>query len=311
MSTKLSPETASLAKSLGLTEDIIRRYIGRIKFRREMKKSLRADFDEKYPEDPMTMFLASGRQYFDKEILIARKLELTGFKPHMVLSNGEAKIFWPRVPNRRYIIGADPATGRQIEGLDMDTDFCAAVVLDLETCEEMAAYRARVTPQDFAYDLAELGEYYNSAPIAVERTGDGATTILTLTGECKYPAIVKFKEWHRRIKANPNSTTRTVEFEGFPTTSRTRPHALNLLNAEVTFHPEHIWDMQFINEALVFVRDERGIPAGANGAHDDTVAARWIAHGSRAHILGYWNPSEGKGAKYVSSDRLEGVGVGA
>jgi hypothetical protein len=305
-----NPDLEKLRKELDLDYDTIRKYLPRIKWRREMKKALRGDFDEKYPEDPMTMFLASGRQYFDKDVLIARKRELIGFKPYQTMSNGEAKIFWPRIPGRRYIIGADPATGRQIEGIEMDTDFCAAVVLDMETEEEMAAFRARVTPQDLAYDLADLGHYFNDAPIAVERTGDGATTILTLTGECKYPSIVKFKEWHRRVmrgtgKNNSNQGVRGIEFEGFPTTSRTRPHALNLVNEWLTYYPEKCWDEQFLNEALVFVRDERGIPAGANGTHDDTVAARWIAHGSRAHILGYWNPGEGKRASYVSSERLE------
>lgn len=300
----LSDENKALLAKLGLTRSEVRQYLDRIKWRRELKKSLRGDFDEKYPEDPMTMFLASGRQYFDKDILIARKRELLTFKPHMTLSNGEAQIFWPRVPNRRYIIGADPATGRQVEGIEMDTDYCAAVVLDMETAEEVGAFRARVSPQQFAYDLAELGEYFNDAMIAVERTGDGATTILTLTGECKYTSIVKFKEWHRRVKANPNSKTKVVEFEGFPTTPRTRPHALNIVNAQVTFHPETIWDVGFIDEALVFVRDEKGKPAGANGAHDDRVSARWIAHGSRAHLLGYWDPGEGGRAKYVSADQL-------
>ncbi len=300
----LSPEMKKLAKELGLDIETIREYMPRIKWRREMKKALRGDFDEKYPEDYMTMFLSMGRQYFDKDVLIARKRELLNFKPYQVYSNGEAKIFWPRVPGRRYIIGADPATGRQIEGVEMDTDFSAAVVLDMETEQEVGSYRARITPQDFAHDLADLGHYFNDALIGVERTGDGGTVILELTGECKYPSIVRFKEWHRRIGRKGGPST-AIEFEGFPTTTRTRPHALNLVNEWVTFTPEKIFDEKFIDEALVFVRDEKGIPSGANGTHDDTVSARWIAHGSRHHVLGYWNPGEGKRAQYISSERLE------
>lgn len=276
-------------KDLKLTEAKVRQYLGKIAWRRAQKLAMRGDFDEKYPEDPITMFLVMGKQFFDKDILIARKRELVGFKPFGISKNGDARLFHKRIPGRRYLIGADPATGRTV--FTEDTDNSAAVVIDMETGEEMAAYRARVTPVDFAWDLDELGRYYNDAPIAVERTGDGGTVILVLGGDCKYPAIVKFKEWHRKNK-------KMIEVEGFPTNLRTRPIALNFAAAQMKEHPETIWDEQYINEALLFVRDERGIPAGANGSHDDTVSARWIAFGARAHLLGYWTPGDGRREKY-------------
>lgn len=293
-----------LKSKLGLTDSIIKQHLDRIAWRRDMKKALRAEFDEKYPEDALTMFLTSGRQFFDKDVLIRRKMELIHFKPYATLSGGSGVLFHKRIPGRQYIIGADPTTGRLVSetGKDPGSDYCAAVVLDMETSEECGAYRCRVSPQEFAHDLSDLGLYFNGAPIAVERTGDGATVILELTGECRYPAIVKIKEWHRRLKT-------TTEFEGFPTTTRTRPHACNLVNHFVKNYPELIWDVQFINEAMVFVRNEKGKPEALPGAHDDTVSARWIAHGSRAHLMGYWEPSEGRRASYISADRLEEIGV--
>lgn len=285
-----------------LSRVVIRKYLGRIAWRRVTKLDQRGNFDEKYPEDPITAFLVAGNQYFDRDILIARKRELIGFKPYQTFSNGDAKIFFPRQANRRYLIGVDTATGRQVS--TEETDYCAAVVIDLETGEEMAEYRARVTPQDAAYDLADLGRYYNNALIAVERTGDGGTCILTLQGDCGYGAIYKHRDYLKRKKrvATENMSV-MIDVEGFPTTPKTRPIALNFLNRFVIEHPDRIWSEQFINEALVFVRDEKGKPQAAAGAHDDTVSARWIVYYVRQVVLGYVVPWEIKGEKYVSADQ--------
>jgi hypothetical protein len=274
---------------------ISREDLERIAWRRKTKKELRGDFDEKFPEDAITAFLLAGNQYFDSQILRLRKLELATFEPFKRLLNGDGAIFHQRVPGRRYLIGADVATGRVVSS--EDTDNCALVVLDLETGEEMAAAAAHVTPQDFAYDIADLGRYYNNAVVAVERTGDGGTTILTLKGECRYGAIYCHKDWWKRER-------KIVEVEGFPTTIKTRPIALNFVNRFIMDHPELIWDEKFIDEALVFVRDEKGKPAAADGAHDDRVSARWVAHYVRLVLLGYYNPLGAKSEGYTSADRM-------
>lgn len=272
-----------LAEALRSKLTISRADLERIAWRRASKIAQRGNFDEKYPESWQTAFLVGGRLYFDKDLLIARKMELVNFRPFQIIKEGEAVLFHPRIANRRYVIGADPATGRTVTS--EDTDFCCAVVCDLLTGEEMAMFRARVTPQDFAFDLADLGRYYNDAIIGVERTGDGGTTILTLAGDCKYHAIYKHRQWERR-----QQDRKIIELEGFPTTPKTRPVALNMLQQFIMETPELIWDPQFLTEALLFVRDEKGKPAAAPNAHDDTVSARWIAHYIRRVLLGYYDP---------------------
>jgi hypothetical protein len=177
------------------------------------------------------------------------------------------------------------------------------VVIDLETGEEVTALYARITPPDFATDIADLGRYYNNAVVAVERTGDGGTVILTLQGDCGYGNVYKHKEWHKRQR-------KVVEVEGFPTTPKTRPVALNFVQDFVQNYPEMIWDKSFIDEALVFVRNEKGIPAATQGAHDDRVAARWVAHGARQALLGYWTSWSYRAQQYHAPDHaLEGEGV--
>lgn len=265
-----------------------------VAWRRETKKQFPGvEFDEKYPESAITAFVVSGKSYFDRDILVARRMELQTFKPFKSYHAGEAKFFFQRAPGRRYVIGADTASGKAIS--ESDTDSCAAVVLDLSNGEEVAAYCAKVTPEDFAYDLADIGRYYNDAPIMVERNMDGGTTILVLAGDCKYGAVMKSKEWIKREK-------KTVEFDGFQTNTRTRPIALNMLNRFVKESPELIWDLSFIDEALVFVRNKTGKPEATPGAHDDRVMSRAIAHAARAMLLGYF-PTDGS-VTYIGSDRM-------
>jgi hypothetical protein len=289
----------------GLTEEIIRRYLPRIKWRRQTKLEQRANFDEKYPEDPITAFLQSGSAYFDNQIVIARRLELLHFKPWKWKDEGNGEgwqIFKQRVPGRRYLIGADVASGIQITS--ENTDYCAAVVVDLETGEEFAAYRSHVVPSDFAFELSDLGHYFNEAVIAVERNNQGGTTILTLAGECGYGNLYRHRDYLKRPGAANTNQQKVVELEGFPTTPKTRPIACNFLGRFVLDHPELIFDRQFLSEALTFVRDERGIPAAAVGAHDDTVSARWICHYCRRVLLGYFDPLGTKKERYIPSDQL-------
>jgi hypothetical protein len=282
-----------------LPDAIIRRYLGKISWRRRTQLQQRGNFDEKYPEDPITAFLVSGAQFFDKSILIARKKELVSFVPwksRAVGENGFLRMFHKREANRRYVIGADVAMGVQIKS--DDSDYQAASVLDLETGEQVAAYRARVPAQDYAFDLSELGEYYNNAMIAVERSSEGGAVILTLAGECQYNAVYKHKDWWKRQKKV------LLEFEGFPMNTKTRPIACNSINQAVLENPELIWCKQFIAEALTFVRDEKGIPKGLEGCHDDMVMCNAIAHQVRKVLLGWWVPWESKSEKYLNSERI-------
>jgi hypothetical protein len=262
-----------------------------IGFRRIKQKSLRHNFEEKYPEDDITCFLLSGNAFFDRDIIAARYKEVRLEPPIAELRNGEGKIYIKRKKGRRYLIGADPATGRQVNSAD--TDFCAAVVIDIESGEECASYRARCSPEDFAYDLEELGRTYNNALICVERTGDGGTCILTLQTQCQYTNIYKHKEWFKR-----NREKQVVEVDGFPTSPKTRPIALNKLAWFVREYPELLHDQTFLEEAMRFVRDEKGKPAAAVGSHDDTVSARWCAYYCREVVLGYLDPMSSKKQKY-------------
>jgi hypothetical protein len=277
---------------------------GQIAWRRIKKEQQRKNFDEKYPEDDITCFLTSGLQFFDKEILRARQKELLTYTPLVHFEDAKTEIYKRPIKGRQYLIAADVASGLA-PGTE-DLDWSTAVIIDLETGEEMAAYRAQTLPEDFGWDLADLGHEYNDAEIAVERNYEGGTVILTLDVACSYPNIYKHIDWTRRDwrkyaaqgKQGSSSANqwRRRELPGFPTTNKTRPLALNRLRWHVSKCPDLIYDKIFIQEALTFVYIKSdnpftaAKPAGGSGAHDDTVSCRAIAHYVRHVRLGYLVP---------------------
>lgn len=268
-----------------------------IAWRRRMKIDFRQDFDEKYPEDDISCFLLSGQNYFDKDILRSRRGELEGYIP--LEEHDKLIVYKKERPHHEYIIGADVASGIDSDEGKNDLDWSAAVVIDVETGELVARYRAHIIPEYYGWDLADLGSRYNNALIAVERNEDGGAVIMTLEVACLYMNIYKHIDWTRRDKKKrlqkgmtQGDQFRMRELPGFPTTNKTRPLALNRLRYAITESPHLIHDLRFIDECLTFVRDQdkKGRPAAAPGCHDDLVMAGAIAQYARHVKLGYLVP---------------------
>jgi hypothetical protein len=279
--------------------DLYKLDLEQIAFRRLKKKSLRHNFDEKYPETAIGCFLVQGTGFFDKEVLTARYLELQAYKPLQSRGNGTIKIFIKRIPGRNYVLGADPAAGKQITS--DSSDFSSAVVIDLDTGEQQASYRAKLPPEDFGLDLVDLGTLYNNALIAVERGvgadagGDGGTVIMTIKNQ-KYGNLYKHKEhWKDRRKRNAGGF---MIQDGLPMSGRTRPIALNKFKFIVDNYPELIHDKRTVEQCLTFVRTEKGRPEASPGNHDDDVLCNAIAQLARQAALGNFDPLISKAEKY-------------
>jgi hypothetical protein len=257
-------------------------------WRRKKMVSLRHNFKEKYPEDSTTCFLTSGRLFFDQEVLAARIAELQVYKPLDIERNGEVTIFQKPRRGRNYIFGMDPAEGKGIIQAGTEVgDWTCGKLIDRETGEECLAYRARLAPEDAAADAVEICQHYNDALLAIERNNHGGTVILAAR-ELGYGNIYRHKEWWKRDK---NVDKRKwAEFEGWPTTNKTRKILLNKAAWFVRHHPELIWDITFVQECFTFIYDETGRPAAMEGHFDDMVFATSVAHITRLIVLGYLDP---------------------
>ncbi len=137
-----------------------------------------------------------------------------------------------------------------------DPDYSAAVVIDRETGEEMAAYRAHVLPEIFADDLVDLAKMYNNAEIVVERLGEGGTVITTIINANKFGNVYRHMDWWRRMADKKGA---------------------NLARDFLARCPDLIWDRIYIKECMTFVYKDAK-PQATEGSHDDTVLARALAY---------------------------------
>lgn len=250
-------------------------------------------------------FLTSGDLFFDKDRLRWLKLTRDKDKPLESYHDGTLLVYKRRIKGRRYIIGADVAEGKLVS--TDNSDWSTACVLDLDTGEEMASYRSKQPPEEFAADLVQIGNMYNTALLAPERNGMGMS-VLTSLRQLMYGNIYSQKELPREFtrgqKLDPTNVRR---YDGFPTTPRTRPAALNELAKRIRDAPEFWHDRKFIDEALTFVwrfstRNAKfggkRVPQAQEGCHDDTVMARAIACLARLIELKMWDPIESASERY-------------
>jgi hypothetical protein len=78
------------------------------------------------------------------------------------------------VPERKYVLGADPAEGNPT------SDDSALTVLDCETGEEVAALAGRFEPAVFASHAYVIAKFFNRAAILCERNNHGHAVLLWL-----------------------------------------------------------------------------------------------------------------------------------
>lgn len=273
-------------------------------WRRKKRVSLRHNFAEKYPEDDVSCFLSNARMFYDSEIAAARMTELMNYEPLTIERNGELRIFQNPIPGRRYVCGADPAEGKQVN--NEESDWSAAGVIDEETGEQCASLRMKTSPENFALDLVELCEKYNQALLVIERNNHGATVILSVR-ETGYGNVYKHKEWTKRERSrggkNQNVTKAAFqEWEGWPENVRTRKMMLNKSRDFLEHYPDLIWDVDLMSEVMTFVYDEKGVPKAIEGYHDDRVFGWALAHIGRLVQIGYVDPLTFKVRKYGESE---------
>ena len=274
-------------------------------WRRKKMVQLRHNFKEKYPEDDVSCWLSLSRMFFDSEIANARTAELSVYKPLSVERNGEIVFFQKPIRGRKYVLGGDPAEGKQIN--NEESDWSAAKIIDEETGEDCCAYRAKCPPEDFGQDCVELCEYYNNAMAVIERNNHGGTVILAMR-EAGFGNVYKHREWtkrdRRRMGKNQNQgdAKQWMEFEGWPENVKTRKILMNKAAEFLRHYPEYVWDYDLMSEIATFVYDEKGVPKAMENYHDDRVFAWALAHIGRLVNLGYIDPLTWKTRRYGETE---------
>jgi len=181
-----------------------------------------------------------------------------------------------RDPGHKYVMFADVAgAGISVEEQEArpvgkKDDYCAALVMDLDTGRVVAQYHAQVDEEEYGRALACLGFLYGEAEIAVETTGGyGQLTVHTLVNRYRY----RKDRLYRRPKVDSVSG-RQSHVVGWDTNSSTRPNMLTAARQHLKNQPNAVRSRDIIDEQRTFVWNEKGTRAEAqSGAHDDLAMA--------------------------------------
>lgn len=253
------------------------------------QKALGKEAYQEYPATPEEAFLFSEESVFDTEKVLNRIKELKekykknppkvgdieckydsvgnpirGTEKFVEKENGWLTIYEMPQKGVPYVIGGDIAEGGK--------DFSVLQVIRNTDGKQVATWRARTDTDIFTKQAFMLGHFYNTALLSIEVNFDS------------YP-VKKLKELHYpkqyRREVVDSVSRRIQQRYGVKTTSATRPVMIANLVAIFRDNIELINDLQTLEEALTFVRNEDGKPEAPEGKHDDTILALAIAYYSR------------------------------
>lgn len=189
-------------------------------------------------------------------------------------------VVWHKpIPNGRYIVAADVARG---DG----SDFSTIQVIDAMNLKQVAEYRGKVVPDQFAFIINEIAIAYNMAYVAVECNSFGLVTSLKLKNDLKYPTD---KIYHSKsaVELFNKSWKAGVEKDGiipgWQTTTKTRPMIIAALQKYMREGEIEINSVALLNEFQTFIYTEahknatEAKPQHAPGYHDDLIFAFGIA----------------------------------
>ena len=243
---------------------------------------------QEYPCTEDEAFIASGKCFFNTEIIIQRINEIEQVRNNGVLEVGyfdyEIKIknnkkqitnikwvndatgpikILKRPQNKiPYVLGGDTAGD--------GSDFFTGTVIDNTTGKIVAVLKHEKDETYYTRQIYCLGKYYNTALIGLEVNYSTYPTKM-LAEEYEYPNLyVREKE--------DDFTGRTDKKFGFRTDRDTRPLILAELQRIMYEEIEKITDIEILKEALTFIKNEKGRPEAQEGSHDDLIMCTAITY---------------------------------
>ena len=222
------------------------------------------DIQTRLDEAPEPTFV--GDFTYDYDGMCIRSFKLT---PE---DGGALSVWHTPVPGQNYAIGADTAGD--------GSDAFVAQVVDARGFQ-CAVLRRTYDEDEFSRQLYCLGRYYNDAVIAVETNFS--------THPVRELSRLGYSRQYVR-EAIDTYTRRPTEQYGFRTDAVSRPVILGELIGFVRDNAFRLSHKVTLNEMLSFVRNEKGRPEAASGAHDDCIMALAIALHAREQMA----PDEGE-----------------
>lgn len=195
-------------------------------------------------------FISSGDTVIDPQILqfykntyVIDPIERTGI---------DGNLWKWQYPNysKSYMVVADVARGDA-------TDYSAAHVIEVESCEQVAEYRGKLDTKDFGNFLVTLSTEYNNALLVIENSNIGWATIQQCIDR-NYQNLYYMSKDLRYVDVENQLSNRYHAEErsmvaGFSTTSRTRPLIISKLEEYVRTKSVIIRSVRAIDELFTFI----------------------------------------------------------
>ena len=193
----------------------------------------------------------------------------------------------------KYIISADVSRGDA-------ADYSTFHVIDVTAAEQVAEYRGKVPPDQFAVLLAEAGKRYTNALICPENNTYGYAVVMKLV-ELGYTNLY-YKNEKDKLNALYTGNTQISKI-GFSTNAQSRGQILTKFEEVLRNNSVSFYSSRLIDELKTFVW--KGQKAQAQkGRHDDLVMAA---------AIGTWlfdaDPKVNKQTTDINKAMLDGFAV--
>jgi len=166
---------------------------------------------------------------------------------------GFIKVFSTRQVAKKYVIGADAATGL---GEDESAFVCA--IATPAGLEEVCSGRGKMPESEFADILHKESVTYNKAFTVVEDAPVGKGT------------LIKLQELGCNLYERKSKVSKKL---GWPTTATTKPMMVSDLADMIRDKTLIVHNLDIIEQLMSYVRDEKGSYHATLGARDDYVSA--------------------------------------
>ncbi len=212
-------------------------------------------------------FITSGRGVIDG--LLLENLKETSVREPMEKRGIDSNYWIWQPPNytKNYVVSADVSRG---DG----TDYSAFHIIDVESLEQVAEYKGKISTQDFGNMLVNVASEYNNALLVVENNNIGWAAIQQVIDR-EYPNLFYTSKDLQYVDVQHQITNKYRVQErnmvpGFSTTQKTRP--LIVAKLEEMFREESVvvHSQRLIDELFVFIYNGNRAEA-MTGYNDDLV----------------------------------------
>jgi len=261
-----------------------------IAWRRAKQSSLKDKFMQEYPEDDISCFIASGKPFFDRQIIKSIGVWLEENKVDewkKTEMDNKITIYKNHKPNEIYVLCADPA-----EGNPQSDDSSAHVFrlnkspIFLEMCAEISD---KLTMPKFYRLIYHLGALYGFPKLVIERNNHGH--LLNHWAQNGY-----MQDQVKILDRYPDIYIAKDSKAGFLTTPGTRPLILDNLAELLRNNMMVIYSRKWLDQALSFVYGDNGRPQAQSGKHDDNIMSSAVG----CFVL--INEKQGSGFSFVNKD---------